>query len=749
METEAGEDTALENEYHGTDYILDRQDASMDGETGAGQIREKLPNGRDQSLWRTLDAGIPLQPKKVLEDMPGGFFVYHADGDEEILYANSALIRIYGCDSLDEFRRLTANSFRGMVHPDDLDAVEQSIREQIAQSVYDLDYVEYRIIRKDGEIRWLDDYGHFIRSDLSGDVFYVFVIDVTDKKIRQMEERKAFLREKRQKENQIEKYSEEMALINREYMRRIETIEGLSIDYESIFYADLDADSLTPYRMSYRVDPPVKSECPLAEFEKIHDRFIQNWVHAEDRGLLEKSVRPDVLRRKLAEEKSFYVNYRIVENGRVKYQQLRVVDVGKESRGSQIVLGYRNVDQEMIREMERKKVLEGALKKAEAAIEAKNAFLSNMSHDIRTPMNAIIGFTALAKKYIHDAEKADEYLNQIEISNNQLLLILMDVLELTKLEAGGGHVAEEPCCLSDLVEKVRGDLQETAEKKEISFLVDLSGMMHDDVLSDGTKIGDVLMRLADNAIKYTNPGGRVTVSVTEKENIMTDYALYQFVVEDNGIGISEEFMGHIFEPFEREKNTTLGGVLGSGLGLVIAKNIVDAMGGSIEVESACGRGSRFTVSLSLHRQNARGRTGMSSDGQKAPKEPPVTQKILLVEDNEINQEIETELLESDGFVVDTAENGQVAVDMIRQSRPGTYGLILMDIQMPVMDGYQAARAIRQLEDSRLAEVPIIALSANALEEDKKRAMESGMDAHMAKPLNTQLLEKMVREILRQ
>ena len=199
METEAGEDTALENEYHGTDYFLDWRSASMDGETGAGQIREKLPNGRDQSLWRTLDAGIPLQPKKVLEDMPGGFFVYHADGDEEILYANSALIRIYGCDSLDEFRRLTANSFRGMVHPDDLDAVEQSIREQIAQSVYDLDYVEYRIIRKDGEIRWLDDYGHFIRSDLSGDVFYVFVIDVTDKKIRQMEERKAFLREKRQK----------------------------------------------------------------------------------------------------------------------------------------------------------------------------------------------------------------------------------------------------------------------------------------------------------------------------------------------------------------------------------------------------------------------------------------------------------------------------------------------------------------------------------------------------------------------
>lgn len=737
----------MEKGYNMTDHTLDGQDACRDGGNGAEQIRETLQNGQDTPLWNTQNAGIMLRTKKILEDMPGGFFVYCADGEEEIIYANDALIRIYGCRSLNDFRQLVGNSFKGMVHPDDLDAVELSIREQIAHSRYDLDHVEYRIIRRDGEIRWLDDYGHFIRSDLSGGVFYVFVIDVTDKKILQMEERKAFLREKKQKDDQIERYSEKMALINREYMRRIETIEGLSIDYESIFYADLDADSLTPYRMSHRVDPPVKSECSLAEFGKIHDRFVQNWVHVEDRGILTEAVRPAALCKNLAEEKSFYVNYRIVEDGRVKYQQLRVVDVGKDQRGSQIVLGYRNVDQEMIREMERKKVLEEALKKAEAAIAAKNTFLSNMSHDIRTPTNAIIGFTTLAKKYIHNPGKAGEYLKQIETSNNQLLLILMDVLELTKLEAGDGHVEEEPCRLSDIVAGVRRDLLEFAKKKEISFQVDLSGMIHDEVFSDGEKIGDILMRLADNAVKYTNPGGKVTVCVTEKENILTDYALYQFVVEDNGIGISEEFVGHIFEPFEREKNTTMGGVLGSGLGLVIAKNIVDAMGGNIKVESTSGKGSRFTISLSLRRQNARGRTGALSDGSQAPEESLMKQKILLVEDNEINQEIEMELLEGDGFTVDTAENGQVAVDMVRQSRPGTYGLILMDIQMPVMDGYQAARAIRELEDARLAGIPIIALSANALEEDKKRSMESGMDAHMAKPLNVALLEKLVREVL--
>ncbi|HCT89777.1 MAG TPA: hybrid sensor histidine kinase/response regulator [Lachnospiraceae bacterium] len=713
------------------------------------QIWEILQNDQDVPVGDTSNTGITLQLKKILGDMPGGFFVYRADGDGELIYANDALIRMFGCDSLKEFRQFTGNSFKGMVHPEDFCAVEQSIWEQIAHSRYDLDHVEYRIIRKDGEIRWLDDYGHFVHSEMSGDVFYVFVGDVTEKKIRQMEERKAFLQEKMQNENRIEKYNEEMALINREYMRRIETIEGLSVDYDSIFYADLDADSLTPYRMSYRVEPPVRPECPISEFGKIHDGFVQRWVITDDREILSEAVRPETLHRRLAEVKSYYVNYRIVEEGRIKYKQLRIVDVGKEGRGSQIVMGYRNVDEETTREMGRKKVLEDALKKAEAAIEAKNAFLSNMSHDIRTPMNAIVGFTALAKKYIHNAEKASEYLEQIEVSNKQLLLILMDVLELTKLEAGGGCVAEEPCSLSALVESVRAELREDAGKKKITFNVDLSEVMHDEVISDGNKIREILMRLSDNAVKYTNPGGHVTIYVKEKENILTDYAFYQFIVADSGVGISKEFMGHIFEPFEREKNTTMGGVLGSGLGLVIAKNIVDALGGSIEVESTCGQGSHFTVSLSLHRRNARGRTGMPGDGQKTRQEFPLKQKILLVEDNEINQEIETELLESDGFAVDTAENGQIAVDMVRQSPPGTYGLILMDIQMPVMDGYQAARAIRQLDDAKLADIPIIALSANALEEDKKRAMDSGMDAHMAKPLNVELLEKLVKDILRQ
>ena len=732
----------MNEKYSMVDYLLMGQE-SVEKEKGT-----KTPSmgSQDISPGQMLNIRMARQLCKIVDDMPGGFFIYRANGDEEIIFANAALVRLFGCDSLEEFRQLTGNSFKGLVHPDDLEAVEKSIWEQIAHSQYDLDYVEYRIVRRDGEIRWLDDYGHFVHSEISGEIFYVFVGDVTDKKLRQMEEKAALIREKKRGERQIKQFNREMASINREYMRRFETIEGLSIDYESIFYADLEADSLTPYRMSHRVIPPVEPECRFADFEKIHDDFVQQWVLPEDRVLLGDTVRPEAIRTKLSVEKSFYINYRILEEGRIKYQQLRVVDVSKKGRGAQIVLGYRNVDQEMVREMNRKKVLEDTLKKAEAAIAAKNAFLDNMSHDIRTPMNAIVGFTALAKKYIEDPEKAKEYLEQIEVSNGQLLLILTDVLELTKLEAGGGGIEEEPCKLSSLVYEVLAELQQEAHKKDIVLTDDLSGMMHDEVLSDDAKIREILIRLLDNAVKYTPCGGSVTVSVTEKENILTDYALYQFIVADNGIGIGKEFLTHIFEPFEREKNTTMGSVPGSGLGLVIVKSIVEVMGGNIQAESTCSEGSRFTVSLTLRRKNAQGRTGGI---------PTLTagisgkQKILLVEDNEINREIEIELLESDGFVVETAENGQIAVDMVTQSQAGTYGLVLMDIQMPVMDGYQAARAIRKLEDPQLAEIPIIALSANALEEDKKRAMESGMDAHMAKPLNVHLLEELLRKILQQ
>ncbi len=661
-----------------------------------------------------------LKIERVVDQMPGGFFTYYAGGDEEIIYANEAMCQLFGCDTLEEFREWTGNSFRGIVHPDDLEEVEESIARQIKESQYDLDYVEYRIIRRDGSIRWVEDYGHFIHDENLGDIFYVFVGDATEKR-------------------------KLLSFMSQEHLRRLETIEGLSIDYESIFYVNLDNDRMKPYRMSHRAADVFGMDEQVGCFSKIHEAFIKKWVHEKDREVFAEAIQVDYIRKRLEKSKSFHVNYRIVEDGTDSFQQLRVVNVGNSDRISQVVLGYRSMDQEIIHEMEQKKILEDALKQANAAIIAKDTFLTNMSHDIITPMNAIVGFTMLAKKYADDREKIGEYLEKIEESNNQLPQLLTDILKITKIEAGKTHISEDACSLAFIVRAVYTSMLEEATKKGINLTMDLSGLKHDDVYADRQKLCEMLLRLLDNAVKYTRSGGWVKISLTEMEKVQGNYAGYSFKVEDNGIGISENFMGRLFEPFERQRNTTLSRVSGTGLGLTITKNIVEMMGGSIDVESKPGKGSCFTITLSLRLLNAvdeeRERIDVEPEKQTA-----AGSRILLVEDNEINQEIETELLESAGFIVDTAVNGMVAVEKVQQAKEGYYRLILMDIQMPVMDGYQAASMIRGLESQGNLRVPIIALSANALEADRRKAMESGMDAHMAKPLDVSLLLEKIKEM---
>jgi CheY-like chemotaxis protein len=267
------------------------------------------------------------------------------------------------------------------------------------------------------------------------------------------------------------------------------------------------------------------------------------------------------------------------------------------------------------------------------------------------------------------------------------------------------------------------------------------------VYTDKGKLTQILTYLADNAIKYMKADGRVILIVMEKEmhGAPQNHRTYQFIVEDNGIGISEEFMDSIFEPFEREKNTTLSGIHGTGLGLTIAKKLLDMIGGTIEVSSVVGEGSRFVVTLPLRIQKAAEQN--YAEEQEIP-HFTTPKRILIVDDNEINLEIEYEVLKDAGFLVDTAEDGSVAVEKIMQSAPGDFDLILMDIQMPVMDGYCATRAIREMKNPALAGIPIIAVSANAFEEDKKMAMESGMNAHLAKPLDTERLFKLIRKFIR-
>ncbi|MCM1046683.1 MAG: ATP-binding protein [Candidatus Gastranaerophilales bacterium] len=685
-----------------------------------------------------------------LDKMPGGFFIYRAEGNEELLYANDAMLRIFNCDTMEEFRELTGNSFRGIVHPDDLNEVEESIWKQITESQYDLDYVEYRIIPKGGGIRWIDDYGHFVRSQTIGDVFYVFVGDATNKKRQSWEERENLLKERQQTEQQfqsrIEEYDQKMEMINREHLRRLEVIEGLSIDYESIFYVNLDEDQIQAYRVSNRFEKKFPKESPICRFTGFDSEYIKEWVYPEDQELLRSVTTPEYIREKLAGVKNFHINYRIFKNDKVVYIQLRVVNVSSEDHISQIVMGYRDVEEEIAQEMTQNQLLTDALNTANMANNAKNRFLSNMSHDIRTPMNAIINFVALIKRHRDDEKKVSNYLELINSASEQLLGLLNDVLEVSRIESAKIQLEKEDCNLIDVVHQVQGYVLPRAAAKNIRLSLDISRLKHINVYADERKLCQILTNIADNAIKYTNEHGWINIVISEQKESGNDGAVYEFTVEDNGIGIDEAFLEHIFEPFEREKNTTMSRIPGTGLGLTIAKDLVEMMGGTIGVSSAAGKGSKFTVTIPFN--ICERQIGYQEETKEETLDFASPKRILIVDDNEINLEIENAVLQDANFLVDNASDGNIAVEKVRQSAPGYYDLILMDIQMPVMDGYHATRAIREIEDPALANIPIIAVSANAFDEDRKNAMESGMNAHLAKPLDTEQLYKLIRKFLK-
>lgn len=670
------------------------------------------------------------QVMRFMDEMPGGFFIYRADGEEEILFANQAVLRLFQCRDLEEFRELTGNSFKGIVHPEDLEEVEQSIQEQIAASQYDLDYIEYRIITKTGSIQWVEDYGHFLHNESLGDIFYVFISDATEKKehLQQL----------------IETYDQERSSINQEHLRRLEVIEGLSINYDSILYADLDKDRIFPYRLSSRTKRQFDERFQVRRFLWYISDYIDTWVHPEDRGKVSQATAPEYIRKRLADNKTYYINYRVVKDEQIQYLQLRIVNVGSKDHISQIVMGYRRVDEEIRREMEQKQLLKDALSNAKLAIVAKNTFLSNMSHDMRTPLNAIFGFTELAKKHIGDAKAVREHLEKIETSGRQLLDLIDKVLEISWTEAENTQITETECNLNNILQDIHKTLSLQAAEKNIDFFLDTTGLEHPDIYSDPDKLRQLFLYLTDNAVTYTEPGGRVDMAIRETEHLPNDYVVYQFTVQDTGIGISESFMKRIFDPFEREKNTTFSGIHGTGLGLTIAKNILEMMRGTINIDSTQGEGSTFTVTLRLRRQSQP--YPVFTDTEEIIDQLK-DQKILLVEDNEINLEIETDILEELGFVIDAAENGSIAVQKVRSSEPGEYALILMDIQMPVMDGHQATKEIRSLEDPVLSRIPIIALSADAFESDKRRSIESGMDAHLTKPIDVPILLETIAQTI--
>ena len=322
--------------------------------------------------------------------------------------------------------------------------------------------------------------------------------------------------------------------------------------------------------------------------------------------------------------------------------------------------------------------------------------------------------------------------------------LIEKVLEISWSESNDTRITETECNLSDILQDIHENLQPQAEEKNIAFSVDSAGMTHSDIFGDQDKLRQLLTNLAANAITYTENDGTVEITAEEVEKFPNNFAVYQFIVKDTGIGISKDFQKYIYEPFEREKNTTFSGIHGSGLGLTIVKSIVDMMGGTIQIESSPGKGSTFTVILRLRLQT---HPLSSANHTEDAFSSLLNKKILLVDDNMANLEIETEILQGMGFLVETAINGQIAVEKMELAAPEDFDLILMDIQMPVMNGWEAARAIRKLPDPSASHIPIIALSADAFDSDKQMSKESGMDAHLTKPIDIPLILETIARIL--
>ncbi|WP_138295002.1 MULTISPECIES: ATP-binding protein [unclassified Clostridium] len=412
----------------------------------------------------------------------------------------------------------------------------------------------------------------------------------------------------------------------------------------------------------------------------------------------------------------------------------------------------RNIDEErrmqwemLEKERRAKKLLEDALDKAEKANRAKSDFLSKMSHDIRTPLNAITGMTELAQLHIGDAEKMQDYLHKIASSGKHLLSLINEVLDVSKIESGSVELEEREFDLRAVAQGAAEMIRLPVEQKRQTLLIQIDPQMHLQVLGDAARLGQVLVNILENASKYTPEGGKIAFKVEEIKKEELHAGTYRFEIEDEGIGMAPEYLQHIFEPFSRADDSRTSKVPGTGLGMTIVKSLVSMMGGSIDVHSEYGKGSRFTVTLYLNKACAP--KAKEPEPVQWPKEAYSQMRVLLVEDNEINRQIAMEMLQLLGVQVEVAENGREAVEAVHNHPPLYYSMVFMDIQMPVLDGYEATRQIRNSGMARIEELPIFAMTADAFAEDVRRARLAGMNGHLAKPISLEQLRGVLSECL--
>ncbi len=630
-------------------------------------------------------------------------------------------MKIFGNESREvHYSEIVTGNIKRHVPESDRDEV---MKEFDADRVYsmlktkDSYSITYRIERPDG----VEIYNRakFVKMNLGEGRFFLFGIKDSDEEIR----------------SELYEVAENHA--------REDLVSILSEDYRSLYLYNFSEDKIVV--AEYRAKNGTEEKHGRNEKTvKDYKTFFKEMVHPEDKKLVTFLEDKYSLLRELASKKRKTVIFRQLIDGEYRYVELLVAKAEPVFEPPvNVALGFKEIDAVYRDKIEQSKKLSEALEKADVASKAKSSFLFSMSHDIRTPMNAIIGFTDIAKKNMDDRNKVADCLDKIQTSGQHLLNLINNVLDMSHIEAGKLQGEVKLMDVQEEGEAIVTICRGMAEDNDITFNFSKRDIKNSAVYADVLHFNQIMMNICSNAIKYTEPGGVVSFTIKELKNAEKGYAKFSFVVEDNGIGMSPEFLETVYDPFTRSRSATTSGIQGTGLGMAIVKRLVEYMGGTIDIESRLGEGTTVSVVLSFKLK----KRIKSSDEELYETVSLEGRRILIAEDNELNREIIEAILLEQKVLVDMVENGKEAVDIIAGNGIDYYSCVLMDIQMPEMDGYAATKEIRRMENGD--RLPIIALSANAFVEDKRKSLRAGMNAHIAKPINVGELMGAIRKSIKE